>query len=85
MALKLTISESLITTEGEFLIKRMSIIEGDTGEQLKIAKVTPELKTLLDSIEIDLDTYATWQELKKKNPALSKMVNEFNLILQQHD
>ena len=81
MQIKLKIDEILITEGGELLIKKLSIIDGDTGEQLRVAKISTELKTLLESCEIDITDYITFIELKKKNPALIKLVTDFNLIL----
>lgn len=66
---------------GELLIKKFAIIDGVSGEELRIAKITPELKTLIDSIEIDITDFMHFQEMKKRNPELSKLVKDFNLIL----
>lgn len=79
--LRLTIAESQITPEGEFLVKKFSIIDGATGEQIRIAKVTPELKTLLDACHIDIEHFAEFMRLAKKNPVIKKLVNEFDVTL----
>lgn len=79
--IKPIITDSLITEEDELLIKKLSIIDGNTGEELRVAKVTPELKQLLDACEIDVENYLQFAEMARKNPAIKKLVNEFNLIL----
>lgn len=79
--IKLTIKESEITQGGELLIKKMAIIDHATGEILKLASISEELRLFLMSCEIDLTDYAQFVAMKEKNPALKKMVNDFNLIL----
>jgi len=79
--IKLKIETSEITASGELLIKKMSVIDGDTGKVLRIAKITSELRALLMSCEIDVTDYINFIELKKKNAELTKMVTDFNLIL----
>lgn len=79
--LRLIIAESQITEQGEFLIKKFSIIDGNTGEEIRIAKVTPELKILLDSCEIDIENFLKFLTLAQKNTAIKKLVNEFNLVI----
>lgn len=78
--ISLIISEAEIH-DGNILITKMSIIDKNTGEVKKIAKITPELLKFLKSIEIDLTDYIYFIKMQDKNPALKKMVTSFNLIL----
>jgi hypothetical protein len=68
------------TPEG-ILIKKASIIDGVSGEELRIAKLTSELAEFLQSCEIVLDDYLAIKEMQKKNPAFKKLCNHFNLTL----
>lgn len=74
-----------ITLEGELLIKKFAIIDGETGEELRIAKVTPELEKLIKSIEIDITNYMNFIHIKEKNSNFMKLVSDFNLILTRND
>ena len=63
------------------LVTGFAIIDGISGEELRIAKVNPELKMLIDSVEIDITDFMHWLEMKKKNSNLAKLVKVFNLTL----
>ena len=76
--MRLVFTEVTISDEG-ILISKANIIDETTGEVFRIAKLTPELALFLKSVEINIDDYMTFQEMKKKNPALTKLVSTFNL------
>ena len=75
---RLVIKTAEITPEG-ILIRSMEIIDGESGENIKIAKLTPELLEYLKLIEISVDDYFKVQEMKKKNPAFTKLCETFKL------
>jgi hypothetical protein len=57
----------------------MSVIDGETGQELRIAKLTPELCEYLKMLEFDVDAYFSVMALQKKNPAVKKLCQEFKL------
>lgn len=77
-SVRLNITDAEITDAG-ILIKSMSVIDGVSGEVLKVAKLTPELLDFLMLCEIDLTNYFAVQEMKAKNPAFTKLVETFKL------
>lgn len=77
-ATRLTILDAELTSDG-ILIKKMAVIDGESGEQLKIAAFTPELFDLIKRTEIDVTNYLAFQDLCAKNPAIKNLINTFNL------
>lgn len=77
-SVRLVITEASIVETG-ILISKMSVIDGVSGEVLKIAKLTPELLYFLKMVEIDLTDFMNVQEMKAKNPAFTKLVETFKL------
>jgi hypothetical protein len=75
---RIKIKNAEITPEG-ILIRSMEIIDGESGENLRIAKLTPELLDYLKMIEISVDDYFKCQEMKKQNPAFTKLCENFKL------
>lgn len=75
---RLIIKNAEITPEG-ILIKSMEVIDGVSGETLKIAKLTPELLDFMKRWEVEVSDYFRFESMKKKNPALTKLINEFKL------
>lgn len=73
--LSITIQDAEITQSGELLIKKMTIIDRSTGEDVRVAKMTPELLSFLTKVEIELHDYFKIEE----NPALKKLCNTFKL------
>lgn len=80
MKTKLIIKEIKYTENG-LLIKKCAILDGVSGQELRIAKLTPELMNMFKSIEIGLDDYVKVLEMKKINPNFMKLINKFNLEL----
>ncbi len=80
MKTKLIIKEIVHTSEG-LLIKKCEVIDGVSGEVLRIAKLTPELIRLFKNIEIELDDYMKFITMLDINPNLKKLVKSFNLDL----
>ena len=76
--IRLTITEAHITSTG-LLIKSMAVIDTVSGKTLKIANITPELLDFLMMVEIDCTNFLHIQEMKKKNPALTKLIDSFKL------
>jgi hypothetical protein len=79
MSARLSFSDPQITDQGGLLIPEIYVIDTETGEKLRIAKITPELVDYLKMIEIDVSDYFTAQEMKKKNTAFTKLCKEFRL------
>jgi len=77
---KLVIKE-IEAMAGGLLIKQCAVLDGITGKELKIAKLTPELIRLFKSIEIDLDDYVKFIEMVDINPAFKKLVKDFDLTM----
>lgn len=77
---KLIIKEIEHTDKG-LLITKCSILDGVNNEELRIAKLTPELIRLFKSIEINLDDYVKFITMVDINPNLKKLVDKFNLTL----
>ena len=77
---RLKVAEALIK-DGAIVITRLDVVAGETGESLRVAKITPELLELFHHVEIDVTDYMKVQELIKANPAFFKLVNTFNLTL----
>ena len=75
---RIVIKTAEITPDG-ILIRSMSIIDGNTGQELRIAKLTPELLDYLKVLEFDVDAYFAITAMQKKNPALKKLCQEFKL------
>ena len=76
--IRLIIKTAELTPDG-ILISSMEVIDGESGERIKIAKATPELLKYLKMIEIDVSGYMTAIEMKKKNSAFTKLCSEFKL------
>ena len=75
---RLTIKTIELTDEG-ILIRSMGVIDGNTGEELRIAELTPELTTFLKMVEIDVTKYFQILKMKKKNPNFKNLIDTFNL------
>jgi hypothetical protein len=75
---RLVIKTAEITPEG-LLIRSMEVIDGATGENLRIANLTPELLEFLKMIEIDVTKYFKVMEMKRKNPNLTQLADTFKL------
>lgn len=76
---RLIIKTAEVTTEG-ILIRTMEVIDGISGETLKIANLNPELCDFLKCVEIDIDAYFELQKLKEKNPNVIKLIDTFKLF-----
>lgn len=77
---RLIIKTSELTDDG-ILIRSMEVIDGVSGETLKIAKLSTELLDYLKMIEIDVTDYLAATEMKKKNPAFRKLCENFKLYV----
>jgi hypothetical protein len=75
---RLIIKTAEITPEG-LLIRTISIIDGNTGKEIRVAKITPELLNFLKMVEIGVDDYLAIQTLQKKNPNVKKLCENFKL------
>ena len=76
---RLTISECQLTEKGTLEITKLEIIDNESGETLRIARITPELVEFLKSIEINIDFWTRIQNMKDKNPAFRVLIDSFNL------
>lgn len=77
-SVRLIIKEASITEAG-ILISSMEVIDGVSGETLKIAKLTPELLDFLKLIEIEVTDYFKVQSMAEQNPAFRKLIDNFKL------
>jgi hypothetical protein len=75
---RLIIKEAEITLTG-ILITKMSIIDSESGFELRIAKLTPGLLEFLKILEIEIDNYFEVQKMKEKNPSFTKLIETFKL------
>lgn len=78
MSTRLAITQTELTTDG-LLIKQMEVIDGVSGEVIKIANLTPELAEFFEMLEIEVDDYFKIKAMKEKHPEFRKLVNEFKL------
>ena len=53
----------------------------ENDQELRIAKLTPELIQLFKALEIELTDYVKFIEMLKINPKLKKLVTDFDLKL----
>lgn len=78
MSTRLIFKEISIEND-KIVVSKASIIDAESGEEIRIAKPTLELISLLSIVEIELDDYFHIQEMKKKNPNFTKLINTFKL------
>ena len=78
MSTRLKITTAEITDDG-ILIRSIAIIDGVSGETIKVAKLTPELLEFLKCTEIVVDDYFKIMAAKKRNPDFAKLCNTFQL------
>ena len=79
MSARLKISEAEINPEGELLITQVSVIDTLSGETLRVAKITPELVSFLKMVEIDVSDFFKIQDMKRKNPNFTKLIETYQL------
>lgn len=77
--IRLIIKEAEATEQG-ILITKASIIDSETGIELRIAKLTPELANFFTCIEIDIERYQQIIDMCNSNEAFKHLVIHFNLI-----
>lgn len=75
---RIIISEATLTETG-MLITEMKVIDGITGSDLRIAKITPELLEFLKTVEIGVDDYFDILRTKERKPAFRKLIETFKL------
>ncbi len=76
--IRLIIKTAELTADG-ILIRSMEVIDGMSGERLRVAKLTPELLEFLKITEINVTKYLQIQEMKKKNPEVKNFCESFKL------
>lgn len=64
---------------GNILITEMKVIDGVSGVDLRIAKITPELLEFLKTVEIGVDDYFDILKAKQENPEFRKLIDNFKL------
>lgn len=67
-----------LTPDG-ILIRSVEVLDGVSGETLRPAILTQQLADFLKMIEIDTDSYFEIQKLRETNPAVMKIISEFNI------
>lgn len=75
---RIIISEATIEAGG-ILITELKVIDGVTGNDLRIAKITPELLEFLKTVEIGVDDYFAILKAKEQQPAFRKLIETFKL------
>lgn len=75
---RIVITEASIES-GNILITKMKVIDGVSGVDLRIAKITPELLEFLKTIEIGVDDYFDILKAKQDNPGFRKLIETFKL------
>lgn len=76
---RLIIKTAELTPEG-ILIRSIEIIDRISGERIKPANLTPQLLDFMLHLEIDPDLYFKVEDLKKKNPDVTELINTFRLF-----
>jgi hypothetical protein len=76
---RLIIKTAEVTPEG-ILIRSMEVIDGISGETLKVSKLTHELCEFLKCVEIDIDRYFELQQMQEKNPSVKILIDTFRLF-----
>lgn len=61
-------------------VGRLEIIDGVSGETIRIARVSGELIEFLSCIEIEIETWYEVQRMKKKNANFTVLINSFKLF-----
>ena len=75
---RLVFKDVEVTNEG-ILIRQVEIIDMVSGEHIRPAKLTKELASFLEMIEIDTDLYFDTIKLCETNPALKTLIQTFSL------
>lgn len=75
---RLIIKTAELKPEG-ILIKSMEVIDGVSGEHLKIAKLNQELIDFMKCFELDATDYMTVMHMKEKNPNFMKLCQNLRL------
>ena len=60
-------------------IGRLEIIDGVSGETIRIARASPELLEFLACVEIDIESWYEVQRMKKKNENFTVLIDNFKL------
>jgi hypothetical protein len=75
---RLALTNIELTEDGIF-IRSVEVIDSISGERLRPCKLTQELANFLKILEIDTDAFFQVQELQKKNPTITKLIDTFKL------
>ena len=75
----LIISDAYLNNDNYIVIKEMKVIDNISGELIKIAKINDKLLNFIKDIEITLDDFLAYQDMKKKNPNIKKLVDKYKL------
>jgi hypothetical protein len=75
---RIVITEASLTETG-ILITEMKVIHGASGNDLRIAKITPELLEFLKMVEIGVDDYFAILKAKEQQPEFRKLIENFKL------
>lgn len=76
---RLKITQATAQPDGTLHVTCVSIIDEQSGETIRAARITPELASFLMAVEIDLSLYFEIEKMKEKNPAISKLISTFAL------
>lgn len=76
--IRLVLKEVELTDKG-ILITKVSLIESESGEELKIAKLNEQLLDFIKLCEFDMTEYMKIQKMKQENPAFKKLIDTFKL------
>lgn len=76
--IRLVLKEVELTDKG-ILITKVSLIESESGEELKVAKLNEQLLEFIKLCEFDMTEYMKIQKMKQENPAFKKLIDTFKL------
>ena len=56
-------------------------LRDNNGNYIRDADINAELYDLINSLEIDIDTFLAYKNMQRKNEGLKKLINVFDLKL----
>jgi hypothetical protein len=76
----LRIVELEVTDHGTMIINKIAVLDTNTMDEIRPAKITPELGEFLQKVLFDADNYRSAILMSRKNPALKTFINELKLM-----
>jgi hypothetical protein len=76
----LQIVELEVTEHGTMIINKIAVLDTNTMEEIRPAKITPELGEFFKALLFDVEKYHNAIVMSRKNPALKTFINELKLM-----